>query len=138
MAEAIHTKYALEKNKRVKKSIAKLIGKTKVSKSIMCPTSQATMDERYPIEKLHIKKMTRGKYQFECFIELGKVVFIRDDSQGIFTDQLFRELSGNLDIQNLELNEGKLSINSLQEHQIIYVDPHNEFFEGTISQNIFV
>ena len=57
-------RYALEKNKRVKKSIAKLIGKTKVSKSIMCPTSQATMDERYPIEKLHIKKMTRGKYQF--------------------------------------------------------------------------
>ena len=43
---------------------------------------------------------------------------------------------GNLDIPNLELNEGKLNISSLQEHQIIYVDPNNEFFEGTISQNI--
>ena len=65
-------------------------------------------------------------------------MFIRDDSQGIFTDQLFRELSGNLDIQNLELNEGKLNISSLQEHQIIYVDPNNQVFEGAISQNIFV
>ena len=129
-------RYALEKNKRVKKSITRLIGKTKIYKSIMCPASQATIDERFPIKKLHIKKMIGGKFQFECFIEVGKVVFIRDDSRGIFTDQLFRELSGNLDIRNLELNDGKLNISSLQEHQIIYVDPNNQVFEGTISQNI--
>ena len=120
----------------MKKSIHRLVGKTKIINLLLSPTSRGTKDERVVIDEIHIKKVTGSKLQFECFIERGKVMFIRDLSRGILSDQLFRELSGTLDLQNFEVNESKLNIDSLHENQIIYVDPRSQFFEGTISQNI--
>ena len=39
-------------------------------------------------------------------------------------------------MKNFELNQGQLDAKEIQRNQIIYVDPTNQFFEGTIAQNI--
>ena len=52
------------------------------------------------------------------------------------TDQLFKELSGKAELKNFMLNDGGLTSTELTEDQIIYVDPTNKLFEGSIAQNI--
>ncbi len=59
-------RYAVVKNKRVKKSIHRLAGKTKIINLLLSPTSRGTKDERVVINEIHIKKVTGSKLQFEC------------------------------------------------------------------------
>jgi len=126
---------SLEKNKRAKEIAGYLLDHKVNNKALKAPALRLK-NRRKTVDKIEIKGKTEGCYEFETTINIGQVTYINDRKRGRLTDQLFKELSGKAELKNFMLNDGGLNSTELTEDQIIYVDPTNKLFEGSIAQNI--
>ena len=127
---------SIEKNKRAKQVAGYLLEEEGSAKTMLNPSGVEAETQRVNINSVHIKGLSNSVYQIETYIQTGKILYLNDEARGIVSDQLFKELSGAIEMKNFELNQGQLDAKDIQRNQIIYVDPTNQFFEGTIAQNI--
>ena len=123
---------SIEKNKRAKQVAGYLLEEEGSAKTMLNPSGVEAETQRVNINSVHIKGLPNSNYQIETYIQTGKILYLNDEARGIVSDQLFKELSGAIEMKNFELNQGQLDAKDIQRNQIIYVDPTNQFFEGQL------